>query len=316
MVRLDCVMNIRQLRFFLQIAEIGSVTRAASFLHIAQPALSRQMRQLEEELGVTLFQRSDKGVALTDAGKLLRDRATALLQHFERVRQEVRDEFNEPSGELAIAMPPSMLDLVTMPTLSRYRQRYPAVLLRVIEGISGVLNAWSMVQLGKVDLAIVTNIEPLATLEVSTFLRESLCLIGPKESGLKIVSPVGLAEVAEQQLVVPSRPNTLRLTLESAMAEQKLPLKVAFEGNTPQSVLAAVEAGMGFTALPFCSACSLYHEGRLSVAPIADLEISWSIIQSREQPLSTAGERMKVMLRDIALEQVSSGKWQCAHPSP
>src|SRR5947207_13818447 len=110
-------MNIRQLRFFLQIAELGSMTRAATFLHIAQPAQSRQMQQLEDELGVTLFQRSDRGVALTDAGALLCDRAVGLLQHFERVRQEVKDELNEPSGEVAVAMPTSMLQLVTLPAL-------------------------------------------------------------------------------------------------------------------------------------------------------------------------------------------------------
>src|SRR3954452_24859487 len=177
-------MNIRQLRFFLQIAELGSMTRAASLLHIAQPALSRHMQQLEEELGVTLFQRSDRGVALTDAGVLLRSRAVGLLQHFERVRQEVRDEFNEPSGELTLAMPPSMLDLVTLPTIARYRDLYPNVSLRVVEGISGILNAWSLVDPGKVDLAIVKNAEPLATLETSFFLREPLCLIGPKSAGL------------------------------------------------------------------------------------------------------------------------------------
>jgi LysR family transcriptional regulator, nitrogen assimilation regulatory protein len=306
-------MNIRQLRFFLQIAELGSMTRAASFLHIAQPALSRQMRQLEQELGVTLFQRSERGVALTDAGTLLRARAVELVQHFERVRQEVRDEFNEPTGEVTLAMPPSMLELLTMPAIMKYRELYPGVLLRVIEGISGILNAWSMVQLGRVDLAIVTNIEPLATLESTVFLREPLCLIGPKSAGLDSFDQVTLDQVAEHALIMPGRPNTLRLILETGMAERKLPLKIGLEGNSPTFVLMAVESGLGLTALPFCSAYRLYREGRVTLASIAGVDVSWTFIQSREQPLSTAGERLKALLHETAASQVASGTWRFAN---
>ena len=309
-------MNVRQLRFFLQIAEIGSVTRAASFLHIAQPALSRQIRQLEDELGVTLFQRSDRGVVLTDAGRLLRDRAVALLRHFERVRQEVRDEFNEPSGELAVAMPPSMFDLLTLPAVTSYRERFPNVQLRVIEGISGILNAWSMVELGRADLAIVTNIEPLATLDTAPFLHEALCLIGPKGAGLDPRKPVGLEEVARHPLMMPSRPNSLRLIIETALAQQKLPLDLKLEGTTPHLLLGLVEEGAGFTTLPFCSAYGRLREGRVCLAPIEGVEVSWTLIQAREQPLSTAGERMKLLLRDIATERVADGEWKLCRVAP
>ncbi len=309
-------MNVRQLRFFLQVAELGSVTRASSFLHIPQPALSRHIRQLEEELGVTLFQRSDKGVALTDAGRLLRENAIGLLQHFERVRQQVRDEFNEPSGELTLAMPPSMFDLLTMPALAQFQARYPNVMLRVFEGISGVLNAWSMVQLGRADLAIVTNVEPLATLERTAFLEEALCLIGPPESGLAIDESVDWETVAKHPLIMPSRPNSLRLIVETELSERRLPFRVALEGNTPQLVLALVEAKLGFTALPYCSAHRLFREGRVTVAPIRGVEVSWTLIHAREQPLSTAGERMKRLLRDVAGEQIAAGQWRRARLPP
>jgi len=308
--------NVRQLRFFLQIAEVGSVTRAATFLHIAQPALSRQIRTLEEELGVTLFQRSEKGVALTDAGLLLRDRAVALLRHFERVRHEVRDGFNDPSGELAVAMPPSMFDLVTLPVVTKYRAAFPNVQLRMFEGVSGVLNAWSMVQLGKADLAIVTSVEPLATLETSPFLQESLCLIGPPSAKLDPDKPVSLDEVARHPLIVTSRPNSLRLLLETAMAERKLPLNIAMEANTPQMVMGGVQGGLGFGTLPFCSGFKQLEQGLVSLAPIEDMQVVWNLIQAREQPLSTAGERMKALLRDVAYEQIAAKNWRLAKVSP
>lgn len=300
----------------MQIAEVGSVTRAATFLHIAQPALSRQVRALEEELGVTLFQRSEKGVALTDAGLLLRDRAVALLRHFERVKHEVRDGFNDPSGELTLAMPPSMFDLVTLPVVANFRAAYPHVQLRVFEGVSGVLNAWSMVQLGKADIAVVTSVEPLATLETSPFLQEALCLIGPVSARLDPGSPVALEDVARHPLILTSRPNTLRLLLETAMAERKFPLNIALEANTPQMVMSAVQGGLGFGTLPFCSAYRLLEQGLVSVAPIGDVQVVWNIIQAREQALSTAGDRMKALLREVAHDHIAAGRWQLAKVSP
>jgi LysR family transcriptional regulator, nitrogen assimilation regulatory protein len=133
---------------------------------------------------------------------------------------------------------------------------------------------------------------------------------------LDISVAIDLEEVARHRLIIPGRPNTLRLILESAMAEKKLPLTLAFEGNAPHTVLGAVEAGLGFTALPFCSAYRLFGERRLSLAPIKNIEVSWSFIQARDQPLSTAGERMKAMLREIVAEQVSSGQWKLARVLP
>ncbi len=308
--------NVRQLKFFLQIAEVGSVTRAASFLHIAQPALSRQIRTLEEELGVTLFQRSEKGAALTDAGRLLQERAVSLIRHFERVRNEVRDGFNEPSGDLTLSMPPSMFDMVTMAAVSQYRALYPRVLLRVVEGISGVLNAWSMVQLGKADIAIVTSVEPLATLEASPFLQEPLVLIGPPGAGLDPDRTISIEEVARHPLVAPSRPNTLRVQIETAMAERKLPLNLALEANTPQMILGAAQAGLGFAVLPFCSAYRLLQQGQVSLSPIEGIEVVWTLIQAREQPLSAAGERMKALLREVAYARIAAGEWPLARVSP
>jgi LysR family transcriptional regulator, nitrogen assimilation regulatory protein len=305
-------MNIQQLSYFLQVAELGSVTRAACALHIAQPALSRHVRQLEEDFGVTLFQRSDRGVVLTDAGRLLRDRATDLLQHFERVRHELRDKCKEPTGEVILAMPPSMLALVAVPAIAQYRKRYPKVGLRVIDNISGISNAWSMVQLGKADLAIVTDVEPLADLESSVFLCEPLCLIGPRDSGLDRCPEIALEQIAQKPLVMPSRPNSFRLILETVMAKRKLPLNIGLEINSPSFALAAVEAGLGYTTFPFCSAYRLHGEGRVVLAPIPEMQVSWTFIQARDQLLSVAGERLKELLLETIVGQVTSGTWRFA----
>ncbi|MBS78663.1 LysR family transcriptional regulator [Variovorax sp. Varisp41] len=305
-------MNVRQLRYFLQIAELGSVTRAAEVLHIAQPALSRQMRSLEEDLDATLLHRSERGITLTEAGECLRGSAVELLRHFDRVRSEVRDRSGDASGELTIALPPSMSELLAFPVVQRFRTSFPNVLLRVFEGSSGVLDAWSMVAQGRADLAVVASGEPLASLEAFPFIEEPMCLIGPAESGLSMDKPLALEDLVDRPMVAMSRPNVGRMIVESAMAERNLRLNIAMEVNTRQLVLRAVESGLGFTTLPVCSGSDLLERGAISMAPIKDVMISWLLIKGREQGLSVAGQRMQLMLRQVAHEQISGGRWPLA----
>jgi len=153
-------MDLKLLRNFLQIAELESFTKAAAVLHIAQPALSRQVGQLERELGTRLFIRNERGVRLTEAGALFRQRASGLIDDFQRLRHEVSLLADEPAGELTFGVPPSMHDTITLPLIRAYRERFPRVLLRVVEGLSVTLNEG--VHTGKLDLAIVSANEPRA----------------------------------------------------------------------------------------------------------------------------------------------------------
>ena len=313
-------MNVKHLKFFLKVAEIGSLTQAAAVLCIAQPALSRQMQQLEEELAVTLFRRSERGVALTDAGRLLQARAKPLLMSFDSLRQEMRDAFNEPSGTVVLAMPPSLFDMLTMPALREYRRTYPDVFLSLYEGISAVMNASSMVQAGNADLAVVTNMEPLATLENRPFVIEPLCLIGPVEAALGQRGKIDLESVSTLPLVITSRPNTLRLLLETAVANAGLPHNIVMEANSSAALLGAVEAGVGYTVLPFSGGYKMQLHGRVSIVPVADIEVTWNTIQLRSHALSTAAARLLELLRSMARDQIDCGLWQQArmptqHPS-
>jgi LysR family nitrogen assimilation transcriptional regulator len=305
-------MNVRQLRFFLQVAELGSVTRAAEVLHIAQPALSRQIRSLEEDLDTTLFHRSERGIRLTEAGECLRESAMGLLRHFDRVRSEVRDLSGSPRGELTIAMPPSLFEMLTFPAVQRFRSEFPNVLLRVFEGASGVLDAWSMVAQGKADLAIVASGEPLASLEAYPFVDEPLCLVGPPEAGLDLSTPVALESLATRPIIAMSRPNVARMAIESALAERGAALNIALEVNARQHALAAAQAGMGFATLSVCSGCELLERGKVSMAPIEGLTTKWLLIKSREQGLSQVGEIMWAALRELAYERISDGRWPLA----
>ncbi len=143
------------------------------------------------------------------------------------------------------------------------------------------------------DLGVVTDYEPWAGLVRIPFIQEPLCVIGPRDAGLDFAKPIDLREVADLPLILPSRPNTFRLIIETALSEQRLPLKIAAEINTPKLIVAAVEAGLGFGVLAYCASHSRLAQGEISVAPIREQMVSWSVIHSRESPLSRASKLSK-----------------------
>jgi LysR family transcriptional regulator, nitrogen assimilation regulatory protein len=152
------LVDLRAWRYFLAIAEAGSVASAARVLRIAQPALSRQLTALENELGVPLFVRHRRGVELTEAGALLRDRARGLLQEVERVRNEVAAKSTEPSGRLSFGIPPSLSAAITVPLVERFCSQYPKVELSIQEGPTETLTA--ELAAGRLDATLATMGEP------------------------------------------------------------------------------------------------------------------------------------------------------------
>jgi LysR family transcriptional regulator, nitrogen assimilation regulatory protein len=299
--------NVRQLHYFVQIAELKSFTRAAAVLHIAQPALSRSVRALESELGVELFHRTERGVALTDAGELLRSRAAGLLAEFARVRDEVAAHAKEMHGELAFGMPPSMQQMVTMPVIQAFRAAHPGVLLRFTEGISVALN--ESLQTGRLDIAVIAANEPLATLEHEPFVSEALVLVGPKRAKLSLRRAVTLDRVAAEPMIVTLRPNSLREFIEAAFTRAGRTLAPVLEANTTSVMLHMVAADEGYAVLPYCAVRDALTPLRLSAAPIEDWRASWAIAYTRERTPSRTGHELARLLRQIAASAIERGEW-------
>lgn len=300
-------MNLRQLQYFLQIAELRSFTRAANVLHIAQPALSRQIRALEEELGTPLFNRFERGVTLTEAGALLRERAASILRDLDRLREEIAAHGADPRGEVSLGMPPSMREMVTVPLATGLRAHHPQITLHLHEGISVFLTG--EVRLGRIDCAVVSDLEPLSQVQSEPLLSEQLCLLAPPQAGLRPERPVTLAEVSAQPLILTSRPNSLRLIVENALAAADLPLVIAVDGNSTAAMVDLVAQGVGCSVLPYCAADSGVRQGRLSAAPVEGLRVDWAMIHSRERGLSPAADRVRNLLRERVRERVAAGAW-------
>lgn len=304
-------MNVRQLHYFLQVAELKSFTRAAALLHVAQPALSRSVRALEADLGVAVFHRSERGVTLTEAGELLQRRAADLLAGFAHVRDEVGAQARELGGELTFGMPPSMQHLATVPLMRAFRREHPGVLLRFTEGISVTLGEG--LQSGRVDIAVLAANEPLAALQSEPLLSEAMYLVGPRKARLSLKRAVSIERVAGESLMVTLRPNSVRALIEAALVRVGRTLVPVLEANATSVMLQMVTAGEGYTVLPYSALHETLAAGRVSAAPVADLRISWAIAYARERTLSRAGRELTRLARQVAHAAIERGDWVSAH---
>ncbi|MBX3637066.1 MAG: LysR family transcriptional regulator [Rubrivivax sp.] len=234
-------MDLRQLATFVHVAELGSFTRAARVLQVAQPALSRQVRALEIELRQNLFARTGRGVTVTEAGQRLLAHGRGILQQVERAQQDLEDHRGAPVGHVALGLPPSVSRLVTAPLVEAFRERFPKATLTVVEGLSAYVLEWLV--LGRVDLAVVYQAPPDPAVELQPVAREILHLVGPRPARRAplIGPPATLAELTTLDLVIPSRPHSLRMLLETALATAGLKPRIAAEIESVPAMLELVE---------------------------------------------------------------------------
>lgn len=288
-------MDIRQLEFFLQIANHGGFNRASAHLHIAQSALSRQVQQLENELGVTLFERSGRGVQLTPAGEFMVPRAEALLRQIRQTRDELLTHASVVKGEVVLGLPPS-LQIVCAPILRDFTARYPDVFLTVHSGTSIELR--EQLLNGKVDLAIYGILEPDLVLESHPILRDDVYAIGPNPS--LISEPViDLQTFSTLPLIMTSRPNSLRLLIEQGAAKRNLKLNVTMDVNYIPLMIELIRTGAGYTALPRSAVTQLLDNEEFSSAKLKLITYGWTIGNSRERPLSAAGRQLRTTLQQL-----------------
>ena len=233
-------MDLKQIEYFVQVAELGSFTRAATVLRVAQPALSRQVRSLEVELRQPLFDRNGRGVTLTAAGARLLAHGRGILQQVERARQDLEDQRGVATGLLSIGLPPSVSRTLTAPLVEAFRERFPRATLSVVEGLSTYTLEW--LGQGRVDCAVVYNATPTAAIDLQPVLQERLYLFSARGSGRSLVGrPLPLARMAERELVIPSRPHAIRMRVETVLAEAGLKPRVALEIESVPAILDLVQ---------------------------------------------------------------------------
>jgi LysR family transcriptional regulator, nitrogen assimilation regulatory protein len=243
-------MDLKQLEYFVRVAELGSFTRAALALDVAQPALSRQVRLLEVELRQNLLVRNGRGAVPTEAGRLLLEHGRGILHQVERAREELGRVRGALAGRVAIGLPPSVARVLTVPLTRAFRQHLPEASLSISEGLSVTMIDW--LRTGRLDIAVLYNAPPSDEIEATPLEDEELLLVQARPAGLAEEPPPGpvtLAEVARLPLVIPSRPNAVRMLVEAELANIGERPKVALEIDGVSAILDLVADGVGVALL-------------------------------------------------------------------
>jgi LysR family nitrogen assimilation transcriptional regulator len=269
-------MNLKQLETFVRVAEMGSFSKAALVLDTVQPALSRQVRQLEIDLHVTLLERTGRGVVLTEAGKRLFEHSVGILALVARAREDLESSRDEPAGRVVLGMPPSLGRQLTVPLVETFKQQWPRARLAVVEGLSAHVAEW--IATGRVDIGLLYNPEPHAALEIEPLRVEPLCLVsarGAAGSGIG-ETPVTLAELARLPLVIPERTHAIRRLLEAQAALHGVKLDVAWEISSVPAILALVAGGHGHAVLAR-DALVGNPGGQLQARPVVQPELAHTL---------------------------------------
>ncbi|MBI2724668.1 MAG: LysR family transcriptional regulator [Polaromonas sp.] len=254
-------MDLKQLEYFVRVAELGSFTRASIALDIAQPALSRQIRLLEVELRQSLLTRNGRGALPTEAGNLLLKHGRGILHQVDVAREELGAVRGALAGRVSIGLPPSLSRLITVPLTRAFRQQLPQAHLTLTEGFSVVM--YEGLRVGNLDMAVLYNPEHSPEVEMTTLHSEELVLISKKEDaptaspekppGRKVPrtrEPISLAQVAALPLILPSRPNAFRILIEGEMVVIGRKPQISLEVDGLNAILSLVKEGMGHAVLP------------------------------------------------------------------
>lgn len=305
-------MEMRQLQALLAVADTGSVTRAAELLHVVQPAVTRQIHNLETELGATLFERSRAGMRPTDIGIQVIERARRALSELDRAREEARSSGAGLSGIVTVGLLASTAALLAVPMVSAVTERHPGVRLRVVTGYGGHLSRW--LEAGDVDVALTYNQPPAAALDVKPLLEEDLWAVAPPSADPVVAGGVDFRDLLRRSLVMPSAPHAIRSLVEGAAARIGLSLDIAVETNDAGVQKQLVQGGLGWTVLPGIMVADEAAGGALNAAPIVNPGIPRRIVLAKPTSVrSTSAVRMVAeILEDTVLGLIDAGRWPSA----
>ncbi len=296
-------MDLTRLQYFVAVAEAGSLSRAAAALHMSQPALSRQVLLLEEELGQRLFERTGRGVQATDSGTALLAHARGIFDLAERARTDMQERQASPRGKLTVGLPPRLAHGLTADLVERFHARFPEATVTVVEGLSIRLREWLVA--GRVDLALLFDPPPSPQLQQENLLREPLVLISVQP----LPQRLRLAEVAQRPLVMPSGPNALRQLLEQHTRPRGLPLKVVAEVDSVQTVLSLVARGVADTVLPLSATRAWAYPQALHVAAIHNPAMRNQLVLAipTARPATRLSRFAAQALRELVAQHFSAG---------
>jgi LysR family nitrogen assimilation transcriptional regulator len=300
-------MDLKQLEYFVNVVDLGGFSRAARLLGVAQPAISRQVRSLEVELRQSLLLRNGRGAVPTEAGKRLLAHARGILQQVERARAEVDEIKGAPVGHVVVGLPPTLARLITAPIVREFRRSFPRATLSIVEGLSTSMHEW--LQVGRVDIGLLYNPAPSPAVDSRPLLEETLCFVGRREKGAA-ARPMPLRELPRYPLIIPSRPNAIRMLVETRLAALGLKPQVAMEIDAVSAILELVAEGHGYAVLSPRAIDGADGARRLASRPIVHpaIAITLAIATSAQRPATPLQQATVALIEAAARHAIAPAR--------
>ena len=301
-------MDLRQLRYFVALATQQNFNRAAEVLHIAQPALSRQIRLLEEELDVNLFDRHPRGATPTQEALEFLDRADFLLRYAEQLKFDMQGLHSTPKGPVALGLSPGLAPILVAPLFERIARNFADIQLRIVEGFAPGLH--DLLIHGAVDLAILNGSAYLANIESVPLLSEPLCAIARCSDHRLGDLPIDVTDLAGIPLILTGVPKSgIRLELEPAAARAGIRLNPVIEVETIAVARMLVKRGAGWTVHFAAAVQDEIHARELRATPITGLNLQRSLGHSIGRPHSRAATAVAKVMLELVADMVACGDW-------
>jgi LysR family nitrogen assimilation transcriptional regulator len=297
-------LDTRRLEAFVKVVDLGSMSRAAKLLNIAQPALSQQIASLELDFKRKLLDRSARGVRPTEAGRILYRYAKSIQRQIDEARRTILDNPMELTGDVTIGLAPlSSAALLATSLLMQVRERFPSIVLHIYDSFGIVLS--EMMLNGSMDIAVLYGDRPVIGLDYKPLMREQFYLVAPRSMVSKqgVSEEVSAAELAQFDLLLPYRESFLRQAVERVCAEVGLRPRIVSEIHSQSTLASAIAAGMGATVLPMSIAKELPNLDELCIRRIdaAAASLQMSLCISDNVALSDAAFAVyKILLEIIA----------------
>jgi LysR family nitrogen assimilation transcriptional regulator len=306
-------MDLRSLRYFQVVFELGSHSKAAEALRISQPAISRTVAQLEDELGRPLFTRKAHGVSPTETGRLLFERSQAILRQVENTKAEIRGAGIGLSGTLTLAVPPGAGHFLMPELIQRFRTSCPGAFLKVIAGYSSYIHEWLI--RGRVDVACLHGPLLQRGFEVMPLLDEEVFLVGRPDTFPFDRDYAEASDLSRVPLILPGRPNSSRRILEETLSSLGISPLVAMEIDDTSMVRSLLMKGLGFSLLSQGAFLEYVERGELAALPFQPA-MRWplAMMLSTTRQRSPLVDFLIVTIRETAADLVASGEWPALLP--
>jgi LysR family transcriptional regulator, nitrogen assimilation regulatory protein len=301
--------ELKRLRYFVAVGELGSFTLAARQLGIAQPALSRHIRQLETECGMPLLWRNGRGAQLSDIGKIVCEHAKSLLDQVDRLESNLAAAKGAPAGNVILGMPPSVCIILVEALFQRVRREYPGIKLHISEAFSGDLRDWLIA--GRLDIGVLYNPGRMPHLIGHHLLEEDMFLCSAAAECDASRPAISLADAIKVPLILPSRPHGLRILVDNVCSEAQVTPDIVLELDSMAAIKELVCRTDAATILPFCG---VYHDvakGHISARRIVSPTITRTLViaETIRRPKTRATAAVVSCLREEVARLVAAGLW-------